>query len=388
MEEIQISNLHEKNLDANSRKGNISHKKLFIFTLITFMLIVSSTEIISRIIGLKPFPEIPYADSDYEVEWELRKNFDDDSWLVRDNPDGTKSKIRIKTNSLGLRDEDFSEEKSSDEFRVLFLGDSVIFGFKLNIEETVPYYFNLLGQGIFNKKKLRTINAGVDGYSTFQEFSYLKKRGIKLSPDLVILGFVLNDIFEPYLVSKARGGSGSYAGLAGQKSFTRSLLRFACQSAFFTKVFFEYLKIKNQSKIKKQTSGEYRYRSTEDIYNTENLFKYPLSQEIEYAWIDVEKEILKIKNFTDENNIRFMIVVFPYAGQVVDKIWSLKPQERINEFCIKNRISIKDLAGDFLLSENPKDLFLLGDGNHLSPSGAKFSAEKIIYYLKDNQMIE
>lgn len=392
MQKDNSKNIQQTNVDKINQQSEFNshtqiNKKLSIWKKITFAFIVLaifllSLEIAARLFGAKPFPNIPYADADYEVEWELKKNFDDDSWLKRQNPDGSITPIRIKTNSFGLRDEEFQINKLENEYRILFLGDSVVFGFKLNAEETISFNLQQQLRNELSLNNINVINCGVDGYSTFQEYYFLKNRGLKLSPDMVLLGFVLNDVFEPHLTTKARGGSGNYAGLAGRKSIGRTFIRYACNSAFFTKMFFSYLEIKNKSRSSKHSADGRKYRTNDDIYNTANLFTETLSKEIEEAWNEIESDILELKKLTDENNIAFIIVIFPYAGQVVEKVWSLKPQERLVQFLSKNNIPYVDLADAFIEHPNPITLFLEGDGNHLSPIGSEYCSKIIADEIK------
>lgn len=367
---------------ASSVKTGISLSKKIIFSFIILIVLLVAIEIFARLLGWKSFPNIPYADSDYEAEWELKKNYDDDSWLVRENPDGSKTKIRIKTNSFGLRCNEFPKEKPAGEYRILFLGDSVTFGFKLNQNETLPSNLERVLSSSIHNLNIRVINAGVDGYATFQEAYFLKRRGVEFAPDIVLVGFVLNDVFEPHLTAKAKGGTGNYAGLAGSKTFLRSITRTACRSAFFNHIFFKYLEIKNNARKQKHEVGGKIYKSRDEIYNTEGLFKDELSPEIEQAWQDLEKDLLKLKQFADEIKIPVRIIIFPYAAQVVEKIWSHKPQERLIEFCKTHQIEYLDLAPYFLQNESPVELFLQNDGNHLSPKGSEYVASIIAENIK------
>jgi hypothetical protein len=49
------------------------------------------------------------------------------------------------------------------------------------------------------------INAGMPGYTTYQELEFLKLYGLEMEPDLVVLGFVFNDVvaneLEKYIVN-------------------------------------------------------------------------------------------------------------------------------------------------------------------------------------------
>jgi hypothetical protein len=76
------------------------------------------------------------------------------------------------------------------------LGDSVTFGLEVPIEQTYPKVLEreLLNHG---RAAVEVINAGVPGYGTRQELAWLRAYGVRLSPDLVILGFFVgNDVLD------------------------------------------------------------------------------------------------------------------------------------------------------------------------------------------------
>lgn len=99
--------------------------------------------------------------------------------------------VPVSTNSLGLRDREFSLEKPSGARRVLVLGDSMTFGWGTREEDTYPKVLERL----LNERgtAYEVINAGVGNYNTSQEVAYFRERGVRLNPDEVILGFYIND---------------------------------------------------------------------------------------------------------------------------------------------------------------------------------------------------
>lgn len=93
--------------------------------------------------------------------------------------------VLYETNALGLREKPI--EPSAD-FRILFLGDSVTFGWG------VPYgsrFTERVGDMI---PGVQTINAGVPGYGLHQMQRWLEKRGMALKPDLVICSLIFQDL--------------------------------------------------------------------------------------------------------------------------------------------------------------------------------------------------
>lgn len=109
------------------------------------------------------------------------------------NYDGWFAGVPATTNALGFRSTRAdTEQKGPNTFRILLLGDSVTFG-----HGAVHDYPSLLEAEL---KKWRgdvdwqVWNLGVPGYNTSQELTYLREVGPRFAPDLVIVGFYLNDI--------------------------------------------------------------------------------------------------------------------------------------------------------------------------------------------------
>lgn len=78
-------------------------------------------------------------------------------------------------------------------FRTVVLGDSITFGNFLPLESTYSYRLH----EILNHKKpskYEVLNLGVGGYDIVQEVSNLEHLGLNYKPDLVVVGFCLNDI--------------------------------------------------------------------------------------------------------------------------------------------------------------------------------------------------
>jgi len=105
----------------------------------------------------------------------------------------------IRTNRYGHHDDDFPVKKSDGEFRLLMLGDSVTMGQGVTRGETYSNQLESMLQGSPENPRLyRVINAGVKGYSAFQELSILK-RSLVFNPDMVAVGFSMNGVQKPFM---------------------------------------------------------------------------------------------------------------------------------------------------------------------------------------------
>ncbi len=104
----------------------------------------------------------------------------------------------VTTNSLGYRGPDIAEGKPSGELRVLFIGDSFVYGDFVNDDQTLPAQLERrLNARCAN---VQVVNAGL-GDATITEETALIDRGLRLSPDLVILMFGENDVGDLNRVS-------------------------------------------------------------------------------------------------------------------------------------------------------------------------------------------
>ncbi len=99
----------------------------------------------------------------------------------------------VTINSKGLRNPETPYEKPKDTYRVLALGDSWTFGFRLHEPDAYPRQLErMLNESAAKRgdtRRIEVINAGVVGYSTDQEAAYLASEGWKYSPDLVLVNF-------------------------------------------------------------------------------------------------------------------------------------------------------------------------------------------------------
>jgi lysophospholipase L1-like esterase len=99
----------------------------------------------------------------------------------------------VAINSLGLREREIPPEKPDGTTRIMVLGDSIVFGWGVRAEDTLPANLerDLDAAGAFGHAQV--INTGVGNYNTAMEVEYFLKSGAALNPDIVVLGYFIND---------------------------------------------------------------------------------------------------------------------------------------------------------------------------------------------------
>jgi lysophospholipase L1-like esterase len=110
----------------------------------------------------------------------------------RDNP-----KWEVRLNADGFRAGEMSTTPSPSTIRIACIGDSWTYGMPVGEDQTYP---SRLASWLRKERpgaKYEVLNFGVLGYSSFQGLQLLKTRVLDFDPDLVVIGFGMNDSEVP-----------------------------------------------------------------------------------------------------------------------------------------------------------------------------------------------
>ena len=103
-------------------------------------------------------------------------------------------------NSLGFRDVEHPAIKAPDVVRVLGLGDSFTYGSGVAFEETYLARVEArLGARPGSHPRVEIVKAGIPRFFPEAERLLLEHIGLPLRPDLVVVGFLPNDVVDTYL---------------------------------------------------------------------------------------------------------------------------------------------------------------------------------------------
>jgi lysophospholipase L1-like esterase len=98
------------------------------------------------------------------------------------------------SNDQGLREQEhIAVPKPRDELRVLFLGDSCTFGYRLDEPQTFVALTEKRLRGRFPNRRIECVNGGVPGYTAFQCLRKLENEGFDYDPDIVVMQFGWNE---------------------------------------------------------------------------------------------------------------------------------------------------------------------------------------------------
>lgn len=98
----------------------------------------------------------------------------------------------IAINSHGFRDREYDLAKPRGVRRIVVLGDSIAFGTNLEAADTFPERLEAM-YGV-SGRKVEVLNLAVAGYDTLNEVVFLEQTGLAFSPDVVVVGYCINDL--------------------------------------------------------------------------------------------------------------------------------------------------------------------------------------------------
>src|SRR5262249_49492146 len=109
----------------------------------------------------------------------------------------TKPRDLVSLNSEGFRGANFQESKRGGTYRIVSLGDSWTFGTSVGQYQTYPALLETELNNRDRNKKYEVLNVSVIGYSSYHG-AHLIKRALELNPDLIIIGYAMNEPLRRY----------------------------------------------------------------------------------------------------------------------------------------------------------------------------------------------
>jgi lysophospholipase L1-like esterase len=145
-----------------------------------------------RVTGAHPLAAIVRLSANAHLVYELRPNLDLEF-----------GHRRVQTNRDGMRRKtDPEPERKPNTVRILGIGDSGMFGW--NVEQGEDY-LSVLESNLRHRDDgvlYEVLNLAVPGYNTQLEVEAFRDKGAKYHPDVVIVGWCVNDFGLPYFVTQ------------------------------------------------------------------------------------------------------------------------------------------------------------------------------------------
>ncbi len=294
---------------------------------------------------------------------------------ARDQPLRWRFSTSDGRNSLGLQNREVDLKKNGI-YRILFLGDSLIWSGETSsgklYTEVLEHILNT--HSLNRPTSYEVINAGIPGYTTYQELEFLKIYGLDMDPDLVILGFVFNDVYYKYLHKPTKDK------LLGKEP-ANHLHYFNTNS--FPGIIFARSHLAHE--VVRRSKILWRLILQQPIFPFEQRGDFYLAWK-DYGWIHTQKLIGKMRKLLTDKGVSFGVMVFPVSDQVNDRYrrinrqYVLYPQSKINKICDNYEIPVLDLTNSIYLNGG---ITLFKDYLHLNGKGNDVVVDELERYLVD-----
>jgi lysophospholipase L1-like esterase len=277
----------------------------------------------------------------------------------------------IIINEYGQHDDSFPIKKRKKEFRILNLGDSITMGHGVTKDETYSKFLELiLSDSLAEYEIIQAINTGVQGYSTFQELEVLK-RSLRFEPDIVTIGFCLNDVTEPFVVNKELGGIGLDYHRVTQAP--NKFLSFFLNETGFGRLIQEI-------RIRKLDAKQIKVAELSDV---NKMISNRDDSTYKLQWDFTLKKLNEIYLICKKNNIPVVLLIFPFTFQInnPDKQW---PQELLIQNANQNNVDyinfLKVFESKITNYKTSINKYFL-DEDHFTPDGHREVGNEINYKI-------
>ena len=258
--------------------------------------------------------------------------------------------VRYKVNSKGLRDYEYFMEKPEGVFRIAVMGDSVTWGYT-EMENTYPKILEKELKRIYRNRKFEILNFGIQGIDLQHHLGLLREKVVQYKPDLVVLGYCLNDI-------------------RFSKIYDSPLAMWFLQHSNFL----DFLTVKIGMLL-------WDLESRENYY--ESLIR---SYEDQQRLIKLRTILRGMNEELRERRIRFAAVIFPFRQQFLQSA-SIKPQESLLSICNEEGIPFLDPFNE-LKKYDTNDIYIYDDVLHFSSPGNEILAKSILSFLKSTELLK
>jgi len=303
-------------------------------------------------------------------------------YVLRPSLDTTARGRRIVIDENRMRVSPDAAEPTPDAKRILVLGDSVAFGYRLPFDDT-------LGAQLQRELDARTgrphtvLNGGVEGYNSQNQLAWLRSYGWALDPDEIVVVFNLND----YDYGPVMGPNGILTTDRTQRVSTWSLANI---SDFYVLLRWLGKLGAHTLTTPSDTSSAEGEDSSEPAAGGQRFDKFDryvsLLRKQYYAkpsdgrWEDMVDALRGMRDDAAEHGVPLWIVIVPDGDQVGVDEPDLVPQERLAQICRDEDLRCIDLLPSFQLHEGDTPLFI--DIMHPNAIGHEIVARELAIRLE------
>ena len=296
----------------------------------------------------------------------------------------------VQINSLALRGHEIKLSKPSSTYRVLAIGDSIAFGYGVELDEI---YIKVLERQLNSQpsnRRYEVINGGLIAADLGYYYHFLRRSAGGLHPDMILIGLALNDIrpYKEYVLESVYPENSKPA-----PNRIRSINAFLRANSHLYELLYSGIK-------------SILYKTGSLDLNKNSGFNFSVlddsGESTEYAWKRTFSVLKSIFSLARKRGYAVVLVVFPLEVQINDSVLAEyrdnlglrigksamtgEPQRRLRVFAASENIPFVDLLPAFRAAKST-GLFLRNksishDPVHPSPKGHRIAGEVLARELR------
>lgn len=289
--------------------------------------------------------------------------------LVRNHPFAGRD-VLMQINSLGYRGPEIVQPKPPARFRILALGDSITMGEGVQEEET--FVRRLEADLRSDRPEVEVVNGGVGDTGTKEQVDGFRERGRLLDPDVIVVGFYLNDSRPPW----------GFAGELGARGWLRRHSRLV-DLLYKNLLFWRWIHEQGQERF-----AWVGLRNTVDWQGDPGAFSMLVSAaKFDWgsawdpaSWSTLYQQFSELKTLAEGRKIVF--VVFPVMYQVYSQHYDAAPQIFARNLAARLGFSYLDLLPLLRAHANEAGDRLFYDDCHPTPAGHELIARDLADFMR------
>jgi len=217
-------------------------------------------------------------------------------WVMRPGQQTFTIDQPVSVNRLGFRGAEITDDKPDGSLRVLCIGDSQTFGNGVAQDKVYASQLEEILSQEWDGGAVEVINVGVQAYDTIQEIRMLERHAPTLRPDIVTVGFYINDIDETRRKNRANAvGAGGEMKRHGLKRFTPYRLIYL---------------VKRSRVVILIRNGFGRAKASNDY---SEILNGKTPQELEESWVLIEEQLTAARDLAQAQGFRLIVFPIPMA---------------------------------------------------------------------------
>jgi lysophospholipase L1-like esterase len=292
--------------------------------------------------------------------------------------EGIRKGVPVKINSKGFRDLEFNPAKEKNVFRIIGLGDSVTYGAGVRLEDTYLKQLERMLNGRSSGKQYQILNMGVPAYNTYQELIFLKEVGLAYYPDMVVVGFTVNDVDllnTEWLMNRELTDPTQFNDAVLQHKETRA------------KKIYGYIKSKSEFIFFLSFRMSALMRKLNIPIETEATRHQHAFNDNNKGWLLAKDSLKEIKILGEQNGYQLLVVIIPYLTTLDDSFHWIDAHAAIKAYCESQQIPVLDLF-PYYKGQETRKLHISITDNHPNAKAHNIAARAIIEWFEGTGCID